>query len=95
LQHFIPAGLAERGGDEFGADIAFGEGALVHGLWGQAGLAGGRGAWRFWRRASAMALLASLARLGWRADGWRQEAKRMGIGSDIVTKFSIIPLGGG
>jgi hypothetical protein len=32
LQHFIPAGLAERWGDEFGADIAFGESALVHGL---------------------------------------------------------------
>ena len=32
LQHFIPAGLAERGGDEFGADVAFGEGALVHGI---------------------------------------------------------------
>jgi hypothetical protein len=30
LYDLVPAGLAQGGRDEFGADVAFAEGALVH-----------------------------------------------------------------
>jgi len=54
------------------------------------GLVGRRGAGKFRDQSLAMALLASLARRGSRADGWRQEANRILINSDIIAIFSII-----
>lgn len=54
------------------------------------GLVDRRGAGKFCDQSLAMALLASLARLGWRTDGWRQEAEGIRIGSNITTIISII-----
>jgi hypothetical protein len=54
LQHLVPARLAQRGRDELGADIAFGEGALVHRFVGsgwagrRAALTGGMGSAAAW-----------------------------------------------